>query len=426
MVEEEKDVLVRWHRIVGILLVAVVVAEGLAQLAVFSWAGERFRSFSPYIWSPYGLVRNNPAFTSPKFRISPHGFRSTRDYEPKKPPGTIRVLMLGGSVLYSGLGGAVLAADADRVDSSSTIAQFLESRLSADPELKGLHAEVINAAVNFNRIVEVSSAYLTEYAYWEPDLVIICGSANNFSNGPKAGSIYERSFQIQTAHPWKLEFERLCNGHSLGTLLEFTWRQMAEHSASAAILRKGLTFAVDSAFAETASLQTRLGLEAPPPAQSFTPAGWDEYDRYIAEYLDYADAIVYPAKRQGQQVAFFWEYFLTHLDGIRPRSASEEAIYRGTRRASDAVDKEFDVYSRDKVRAYCESRGVAFLDPIDVLRQPSAPVYIDSLHYTREGNHIMADFMYEGLKDFVYSAARKLKDETAPGGNGGRPPDTPH
>src|SRR5689334_20735867 len=99
---------VRWGRVFAALAVLVLVAELASQALIYVYAGKPFQSLSVYRWSAYGLVRNNPSLTSPGFEISKSGFRSIDDYQKKKPAGTLRVLLLGGSVLYSGLAGGRL------------------------------------------------------------------------------------------------------------------------------------------------------------------------------------------------------------------------------------------------------------------------------------------------------------------------------
>src|SRR3990172_1568332 len=105
LVAPQADTVIRWRRIVGVVLLLGLLAEGASQLVVFLCVGERYRTFAPYVWSPYGVVRNNPRLTSPQFKIDASGFRALRDYSREKPKRTLRVMMLGGSVLYSGLGG---------------------------------------------------------------------------------------------------------------------------------------------------------------------------------------------------------------------------------------------------------------------------------------------------------------------------------
>jgi len=136
---------IRWGRVTGLLLLALFVVEAASQVYVYAWAGERFRSFHKQTWSPYGLVRNNPDLTLPGFHHDRNGFRNLRDFTQRKPANTLRVIMLGGSTLYSGIASTHVAG-AERVDSDATAAQFLEQELRADPALAGLNVEEIGRA----------------------------------------------------------------------------------------------------------------------------------------------------------------------------------------------------------------------------------------------------------------------------------------
>src|SRR6185436_8622636 len=240
---------IRWARIVSLLVVTLLVIELVCQVYVYFWAGERFRSFHKQTWSPYGLVRNNPDLTLPGVHHNRNGFRNLKDFTQQKPANTLRVIMLGGSTLYSGITSTHVAG-AERVDSDATAAQFLEQELRADPALEGLNIEVINAAVNFNRIVEISGGYLAEYAHWQPDVVIVFGSANNFNvSMPESGEVYRREYGIQPDHAWKLEFDRAANRKTFLATAEHVLLFLEAHLASVALAKKGLTSAIDDAFA---------------------------------------------------------------------------------------------------------------------------------------------------------------------------------
>ena len=106
----------------GLLMffVMLVWCEIFLQIGIFYWSGNSFTSLQPYVWSPYGLVRNNPKLNSSAFFISSNGFREIIEYDEVKPPNTVRVMLLGGSVLYAGLGGTPLAKSR-RVTSAETI-----------------------------------------------------------------------------------------------------------------------------------------------------------------------------------------------------------------------------------------------------------------------------------------------------------------
>ncbi|HEV7892758.1 MAG TPA: hypothetical protein VGP08_19240 [Pyrinomonadaceae bacterium] len=396
---------VRWGRVTGLLLLGLLVVEAASQVYVYAWAGERFRSFHKQTWSPYGLVRNNPDLTLPGFHHNRNGFRNLKDFTQAKPANTLRVMMLGGSTLYSGIASTHVAG-AERVDSDATAAQFLEQELRADPALAGVNVEVINAAVNFNRIVEVSGGYLAEYAHWQPDVVIVFGSANNFNvSMPEKGEVNRRGYGVQPDHAWKSEFDRAANRKTFLAMSEHAVLYLEDNLASVALSKKGLTSAIDDAFAFT---QARSFAKKPDAPRTY--ADGQECDLYVNEYLGYADALVAAAKRNNQDVAFFWEYFLRHLGGIRPFSEREQAVYDKIRREQNREEIDFNFYARDRLAEFCGERGVTFLNPLDVLKTNRETVFIDYLHYTKEGNRVMARFIYEQMRDTFRRRAQMVRD----------------
>ena len=405
MTEASAEKPIRWGRIFGLLVISLVVVELACQVYVYFWVGERFRSFHKQVWSPYGLVRNNPDLTLPGFHHNGNGFRNMRDFTPEKPKNTLRVMMLGGSTLYSGIASTHVSG-AERVDSDATVAQFLERELRADPALANLNIEVINAAVNFNRIVEVSQGYLAEYAHWRPDVVIVFGSANNFNvSMPERGEVYRREYGVQPAHAWKLEFDRAANRRTFLAVSEHALLFAEDNLASVALAKKGLTSLIDDAFALSQRWSfSRKGKSAK------TYADREECDLYIKEYLSYADAMVAAAKRNDQDVAFFWEYFLRHLGGIRPFSDKERAVYDKIHLGQNQEEIAFNFYARDRLAEFCQERGVTFLNPLDVLKTNEGTIFIDYLHYTKEGNQAMARFIYEQMKDTFHRRAALIRE----------------
>jgi hypothetical protein len=390
---------IRWPRVFAVLVVLFGLVEAMSQAFTWVWAGQPYVSFAKYVWSPYGLVRNNPQLTMPGYQINKNGFRNLTDFAQEKPPGTLRVLMLGGSVLYSPLAGKMVRG-AERVDSSSTIAQYLEQELAADPDLAGLRIEVINAAVNFNQITEVASAYLVEYAFWDPDVVIVLGSANNFPIRAKQGEVAARRFGMQKPHPWRLEFERVANERSFYAFVEHAVLYGESRLASVAWARKAGSAAIDKLFAMA---DARALGRKPVPAPE--PASFEEFDAYVSEYLGYADAMIDVARRRGQTIAFFWEYFLEHMQGVKTLSPPEQELLHEILRKTWQVDAAFNFHARDLVGAHLESRGVPFLDPLEELRGASGTVFSDYIHYTREGNALMAKFLHRELRSALVARA---------------------
>lgn len=396
---------IRWRRIISLLVISVLVIELMCQIYVYFWTGERFRSFHKQTWSPYGLVRNNPDLTLPGFHHNRNGFRNLQDFTAQKPQNTLRVIMLGGSTLYSGIASTHIKG-AERVDSDATVAQFLEAELKNDPKLAGLNIEVINAAVNFNRIVEVSGGYLAEYIHWQPDVVIVFGSANNFNvSMPEKGEVYRREYAIQPDHAWRAEFDRTANRKTFLATVDHLMLVAEDNLASLALLNKGVTSVIDDAFAFSHKYSF-----ATEPQRSKIYADAPECDVYIDEYLAYADAIVAAAQRRDQDVAFFWEYFLRHLGGIRPFTDKERVVFKKIHQGENQEEIAFNFYARDRLAEFCRQKRITFLNPVEVLKTNQQTVFIDYLHYTKEGNQAMARFIYEQMRDKFHERANRIRN----------------
>lgn len=382
----------RWGRVIGALAVLALVAELASQALIYAYAGKPFQSLSTYRWSAYGLVRNNPELTSPGFEIERNGFRSVKAFSREKAPGTLRVILLGGSVLYSGLAGARLE-EYGRVSSAETIAPYLEAMLAADPRFAGRKVEVINAAVNFNRIVEIASAYLEEYLQWQPDLVVVFGSVNNFYWYRRAGDLAAGRTALQLKHPFRLEFERQVNEHSLAAFIERAWRTGAEHSAALALASKASVALADRL------VQLALRLAAPvmarPGAAEAGPETAEESRAYFQIYASYADAMIAAARRAGQDIAFVWEPALGNLDGLKPLSPGE----RGLLTSIDSSPERSAQYEtmRKAFHTLFDTAGVPVVDPTEALRSTPETVFIDYVHYTPGGNRFVAALIHKEL-----------------------------
>ncbi len=392
---------IRWGRIFATLAVLALLAEIASQALIYVYAGKPFQSLSLYRWSAYGLVRNNPALTSPGFEIDSSGFRSLKEFTKQKPPGTLRVLLLGGSVLYSGPAGARLE-EYGRVSSAQTVAPYLEAMLAADPRFAGRKVEVINAAVNFNRIVEIADAYLEEYLSWQADLVVVFGSINNFHTYRHAGDVEAGHTQLQVRHPFRLEFERLVNEHGLSAFIERAWRTGAEHSAALALASKACVALADRLVDWAQRLAAPMARPGPSEAG---PETAEDLRAYMRIYASYADAMIAAAHRAGQDIAFVWEPALQTLGGVKPLSVGERQILKsvGSRPEWTA---QFEA-ARQSFHALFDTAGVPVIDPMETLKTTSDTVFIDYVHYTPGGNRLLASLIYRQLAESL--AARRTE-----------------
>lgn len=357
-------------------LLAIFWCELFLQIGIYYWSGKPFTSFQPYVWSPYGLVRNNPKLNSPGFGINSNGFREVREYSQTKPPGTIRVMLLGGSVLYSGLGGTPLPG-VPRVTSAQTISQYLTAELKSASSCKEKNIEVINAAVNFNRISEIVPAYLNDYINWDADLIIVGSSINNFSRAITPTSL------LLGRHPWETEFQRLVNDSGMASSLEVIFRRLSENLASAAVAGK--------------FIQKISHFIEPKPTSAISGNGGQvntveekNTARLNAQNLEsfgsYASAMLAAAKTRNQKLTFFWEHDLPNSAVFKPLSQEEILL----KKLNPPLDNPFYWQQRNWVRDFLKETGADFIDPQPEMTKYNGTIYIDYGHYTAGGNAFMA------------------------------------
>jgi hypothetical protein len=302
-------------------------------------------------------------------------------------------MLLGGSVLYSGIvPAAARLSQYGRVRSDQTISTYLEERMRQDPAFAGVKIEVINAAVNFNRIVEVATAYLAEYLQWQPDFVIVFGSVNNFGPTRQHGDVAAARTPLQGQHNWEPDFQRLVNNRGLASTIERVWRDGAEHSAALALAYKFAFIVADKIVGVAGQLSFAKHFSEAPNG----PETGSELQPYFRIYASYADAMIAAAHRLGQGIAFAWEPELGDLGGVKPLSAEEQTIFPLLRRDSDAVAQV--EASRQLFRRHFAEMGAQVVDPTDALRAHHETVFIDYAHYTPIGNRVIANIAYDQLK----------------------------
>ncbi|MBI4365373.1 MAG: hypothetical protein HY543_00990 [Deltaproteobacteria bacterium] len=394
------------------LLAIFIVVEIVAQLLVWQFAGRPFRSLSFYRWSAYGLVRNNPELTSPSFIINRNGFRAMRDYQRQKPPGVFRVMLFGGSVLYSGIvPAAARLAQYGRVHSEQTIAPYLEEKLRQDPAFAGVEIEVINAAINFNRIVEISSAYLAEYLHWLPDAVVVFGALNNFSGVRHHGDVAAGRTDLQRPHPWHAEFQRLVNDHGIASTIERLWRSGAEHSAALTLASKIAVIGADQLATVTWKFRPRIAHAMQPSAPKEIESV-EEREAFFRIYASYADAMIAAARRSGQAIAFAWEPHLADLEGIKPLSAEEQTLLPAVRGSAEARAQYEQ--SRLRFRRLFDDGRVPVVDPTEAFRNAKETIFLDYGHYTPAGNRFVADVAFEQLRPMLIEQLARARAAGGP------------
>lgn len=373
---------------IAIFLFAVFWLEIFLQAGIYFWSGKPFSSLNPYVWSPYGLVRNNPRLNSPGYHINSNGFREIRDYSQSKPPNTLRVMLLGGSVLYAGLGGANPLPGVPRVTSAETISQYLTGELQRNRACRGKNIEVINAAVNFNRISELAPAYLNDYINWDPDLVIVGSSLNNFGGSLTSET---KAGMLLGPHAWESEFQRLVNDTGLASTVEVVIRRLSDNFAIVAVARKAVQKAAHYLVPqERQSTAARPGRSDPMDMEDTNTLN----ERNLQRFSSYASAMISAAETRKQAMMFFWEYFLWNSAEFKPMSEDEVKLQQ----LNPPADlNPFYLRQRDWMRRFLEQKGVALIDPMPEMANYKGTIFIDYGHYTAGGNAFMAGVIAKRL-----------------------------
>jgi len=173
----------RWKRFLfsGVLVVLVC---GTLELAS-RWYLAAFEGFDgthllQYQFDPYKNNLPTPGYVDTRgIHHNRQGFRRRSDVPMRKPPGTYRIFLMGGSTAY-GLGGLWphLQRDFAVIPDSATISAVLERELA--DSFPGQHVEVINAAITsdwtHHHLIYLNQTILN----YEPDMVLFLDGFNDF------------------------------------------------------------------------------------------------------------------------------------------------------------------------------------------------------------------------------------------------------
>jgi lysophospholipase L1-like esterase len=178
--------------VIGVLYVGVValMLEGAAWVVV-TWSDHALGNRSErFLFSPIRGHELNPeyrrAYDTQNRKIhSPQGFRRDGVVSVAKPPGTFRIVALGGSALYGeGMESEGLYPRHRAQFNDETVAAVLERDLNERLERTGsaIEVEVINAGIPvYESFQHVLYVFETIYEY-EPDMLILFDGHNDFYN----------------------------------------------------------------------------------------------------------------------------------------------------------------------------------------------------------------------------------------------------
>lgn len=233
--------------------------------------------------------------------------------------------------------------------------------------------------------------------------MVVFGSANNFFDALSLEQFQAGAYGVRLPHPWERDCQRLANERSLATWLELGARAAADHSALATMLSKIASKVLDAA----QGLVNRYAVDADTARTPERAPTADEETPVFEEYAALVEGVVATARARGQDLAFFWEYYLDDLRHIKPLSEAERGLARTV--PEDEGSRAFHFRMRDRWTAYLRDRGVPSVDPLERFRREPGTIFIDYLHYTRHGNAVMADELYRGLRPGLVERLEKRR-----------------
>lgn len=198
-----------------ILVFVLLAAAELAARAI------QFHRLGPNSQNPrelrdrYAEWRNNPAFSDSFAHHNSQGFRRDADTPLTKPPNTIRIFILGGSVAYGAAGIYPDIEDRPPPRNNQTIDYYLEQELNA--RFPSRHWEAINAGVRGYRLHQDLACLLSLALRFQPDYVVSIDGYNDMS------AVLENGLRSDPYLTLGLDpdFERLANPASFGSIPAF-------------------------------------------------------------------------------------------------------------------------------------------------------------------------------------------------------------
>jgi len=161
---------------IAFVCAAFGVAEYTARKVAYGQLGSPGRQ-TELILDRWTAFRNNPGYKSNGVQLNQDGFRRDRSVSVDKPPDTVRIFFLGGSVAY---GGETLYPEIDdrwRIDNQQTIDYYLQTRLNSTFPSK--RWEVINASVKGYFLNQDLALFLSTVQRYKPDYLILLDGVND-------------------------------------------------------------------------------------------------------------------------------------------------------------------------------------------------------------------------------------------------------
>jgi lysophospholipase L1-like esterase len=377
---------------IAFVCAAFGIAEYTARKVVYGQLGSPGRQ-TELILDRWTAFRNNPDYGSNGVQLNQDGFRRDRSVSLDKPPDTVRIFFLGGSVAYGGETLYPEIEDRWRIDNQQTIDHYLETRLNSTFPSK--RWEVINASVKGYFLNQDLALYLSTLQRYKPDYLILLDGVNDIFamlRTPENEDAYSAAGLGE-------EFSALTRPAALSPrMMATTW--LSDNSALYRSIRESIAQR-DRVRARQAK-DGRLAAHLHPDLASLT----DDDQRHVAaaarrlaNYTHTVRQIHRLAALDGTQALFVLQPQIAVTR--KPLTGVETRLFEYWSK----IDGPLYVYGFQTVypqlatqlASTAQTEGYHFLDLTTVFDRTGVQTFTDYCHLTPAGNQLIADAIFDSL-----------------------------
>ncbi len=396
----------RWRK-VALAISSIAATATILELGGI-WYLKRFEGYDgahllQYEFDPYKNLRPAPNYVN-TFGVhhNGQGFRYPTEVDRKKPAGTYRIFLMGGSTAY-GLGGAWPHIDRkyEVLRDSETISAHLERYLRQS--LPGRNIEVINAAITsewtHHHLIYLNQAILN----YQPDMVLFLDGFNDFF-------FFEESHDQFASYPYQ-ERARLILGEPTLSSLAYAnawwlFRRSAFANAAMRALQK-VRYRLLQAQTDPTPINVDKGMEG---LRQIFPRNALAMNRRVGLIL----------RDAGVNAVFMLQpMLLLERDG-KPMGAIERTLLEFDAQSHppnyEALIRAGVPYIAEQEEKMARDVGAQFIDLTRVYAGVPQQAYTDSCHLTPLGNEILARNIGEKLLRII---SARSADPLAPHVRGG-------
>jgi len=387
--------IVAWN--IGAVVAIFAGAEFIARMIQFHRHGYDIRQ-PLTLRDRYAVWRTNPSLNDGFIRNNHEGFRRDEEILPEKPPTSVRVFIVGGSVAY-GIAGNLFGEvphNPAPPRNNETISYYLERELNA--RYPSRHWEVINAGVPAYRLHQDLARLLSVVLRYRPDYVISIDGVNDMESVLSAPVRYDPYLVDERM----VDFDELANPDGFTSLRVFASNWLRRESVLAHTLQDWITAR------RSARYIARTALTGPLK----DPVRWEDLTaRQQRRYRGSAAQLDAYLRMVRQIHAILAVDHVEDLFVLQPHLLTTHKPLIGTepilneltrkRRGNLYVYGFATLYPKlaDALSADAPVTGYRFLNTIGAFDGMHEQAYTDFCHLTPEADRVMAERIFDSLRD---------------------------